>query len=84
MSSSSPKLSSRPLDIDKTRERLTRLGLNRAAELLEGRLTEAASTDAPPHRLLDQLLREELESREERRIRTSLRLSGLPTGMTVD
>lgn len=37
----------------------------------------------PPHRFLDRVLGTELSSREERRIRTSLRLSGLPTGYTL-
>jgi DNA replication protein DnaC len=36
-----------------------------------------------PHRFLDRLLEEELRHREERRIRTSLTLSGLPTGQTL-
>ncbi len=36
-----------------------------------------------PHRFLDRLLEEELRHREERRIRTSLKLSGLPTGQTL-
>jgi len=36
-----------------------------------------------PHRFLDGLLEEELRYREERRIRTSLVLSGLPTGQTL-
>lgn len=37
----------------------------------------------PAHRFLDRFLDDELASREERRVRTSLRLSGLPTGQTL-
>lgn len=35
------------------------------------------------HRFVDQLLDSELVWREERRVRTSLKLSGLPTGQTL-
>ena len=37
----------------------------------------------PPHRFLDGLVELELCHREERRIKTSLRLSGLPPGQTL-
>ena len=47
-------------------------------------LTEAVSEDLPAHAFLDKLLRVEQERREERRIRTSLRLSNLPTGQTLE
>ena len=46
-------------------------------------LTEAAREEVPAHRFLDRFLDDELASREERRVRTSLRLSGLPTGQTL-
>jgi DNA replication protein DnaC len=36
-----------------------------------------------PHRFIDQLIGAELAFREERRVRTSLRLSGLPNGQTL-
>jgi len=39
--------------------------------------------DLVPHRFLDRLLEDELSEREQRRISTSLRLSGLPTGQTL-
>lgn len=71
------------VDLDATRERLSRLGLAHAAEQLEPRLTEAVKDELTPHRMLDQLLDEELSFREERRIRTALKLSGLPTGQTL-
>ena len=67
------------LDLDATREKLTRLGLEHVAGLLEDKLSAAARDEIPPYRFLEQILDDELSSREERRIRTSLRLSGLPT-----
>lgn len=71
------------VDIDATAARLQRVGLEHAASLLSERLAEAVKSELPPHALLDRLLDDELAFREERRIRTSLRLSGLPTGQTL-
>lgn len=71
------------VDLDATRERLLRLGLQHAADRLEPRVTESVKRQLTPHRMLDELLDEELSWREERRIRTALRLSGLPTGQTL-
>jgi DNA replication protein DnaC len=71
------------VDLDQTRERLARVGLMHAGEQLQERLSEAVKRKIAPHRFLDELLDEELSWREERRIRTSLRLSGLPTGQTL-
>ena len=63
------------LDVDATRERLLTLGLLHAGEMLD---------EALAHAFLDKLLGVELDRREERRIRTSLRLSNLPTGRTLE
>jgi hypothetical protein len=63
------------VDLDQTRDRLLRLGLQRAAERLDQQLTDASKLDLSPHKVLDQLLDEELFCRGERRVRTSLRLS---------
>lgn len=71
------------VDLDTTRERLAKLGLVHAAEQLAGRLGEAVKESVPPHRFLDELLEAELVARDERRIKTSLRLSGLPLGQTL-
>jgi len=76
--------SSQPsLDIDVTRSRLERLGMVHACEQLEAMLADAVKAELAPHRFLDQVLESELAWREERRVRTSLRLSGLPTGQTI-
>ncbi len=64
-------------------DQLVKLGLDFAAEALPAILTRAVKEDLGSPALLEQLLRGELERREERRIRTSLRLSGLPTGPTL-
>jgi len=46
-------------------------------------LSQAVKEDLAPHRFLDKLLEVELSRREERRTKTSLKLSGLPTGQTL-
>jgi len=72
-----------PVDLDVTRERLGKLGLVHAAEQLATWLSEAVAEEMPPHRFLDRMLEHELRQRDERRVRTSLVLSGLPTGQTL-
>jgi DNA replication protein DnaC len=71
------------LDLDVTRDRLMRLGLAHSAECLEARLADAVRDEIAPQKFLDDVLTAELEWREERRVRTSLRLSGLPSGQTL-
>lgn len=72
-----------PLDVDATREKLVQLGLSHAAESLAGELSEAVKHNRAAHQVLERLLALEVRRREERRIKTSLRLSGLPLGMTL-
>jgi DNA replication protein DnaC len=71
------------LDLDRTRERLEQLNLMWAAASIDERITQAVKESTPAHRFLDQLLETEIAQREERRIKTALRLSGLPTGQTM-
>ena len=71
------------VDLDATVERLQRVGLMHAAERLGERLEQASKDNLVPHRFLDRLLDDELSERERRRITTSLKLSGLPTGQTL-
>jgi len=71
------------VDLDATRERLTRLGLVHAADHVGEQLAVATKEELAPHRFLDGLLEAELQQREERRMKTALRLSGLPTGQTL-
>jgi len=77
-----PKLQPR-VDLDATKTALEQLGLVHAAEQLPQLLNEAVKGNLPAHRFLDRLLAAEQTRREERRIKTSLRLSGLPTGQTL-
>ena len=58
-----------PLDVGRTRERLSALGCVHASEVLANLLSEAESGDLGPHAFLDALLGAELENREERRVR---------------
>lgn len=71
------------VDLDVTRERLVRVGLQHAAEQLDSLVTAAVKDNCSPHRFLDGPLDIELRFREERRVRTCLQLNGLPTGLTL-
>jgi DNA replication protein DnaC len=83
--SGAAKTAQRPrLDIDRTREQLIALGCGHAAEQLGDVLDGAVAKETAPHAFLDQLLGIELAGREERRIRTTLKLSNLPTGQTLE
>ena len=72
------------LDVDTTRERLATLGCGYAADQLDHVLREAVRTEVPAHAFLDTLLQAELSGREARRVKTSLRLSNLPVGQTLE
>lgn len=71
------------VDVDGTRLVLTQLGLLHVVEALPQMLGDAVKENLAPHRFLDKLLSVELSRREERRIKTSLKLSGLPMGQTL-
>jgi DNA replication protein DnaC len=70
-------------DLAKLTAQLQALGMNFAAEQLPSVLTRAVKEDLGAPAFLAALLDGEQTSREERRIRTALRLSGLPTGQTI-
>jgi DNA replication protein DnaC len=71
------------VDLDATRAQLEHAGLAHASARLAELVEEAAKQELSSHRFLDRLLAVELGEREERRIKTSLRLSGLPPGQTL-
>ena len=71
------------VDLDATSLRLRKVALDHAAERLPEFTAAAVKEEVSPHAFLDRVLDAELAFREERRIRTSLRLSGLPTGQTL-
>jgi DNA replication protein DnaC len=77
-----PKRST-PADLDGLRTRLEMLGLVFAAEALPKLLTEVVKDEQSAPQFLETLLEAEQTRREERRMRTALRLSGLPTGQTI-
>lgn len=79
----SPRARQPKVDIDVTAERLLKAGLIHAASCLPEHLEQASREEMPPHAFLDHLLEAELTERESRRIVTSLKLSGLPTGQTL-
>jgi hypothetical protein len=70
------------LELDKTREGMLALGLEHGAAALSELISRAVKDELAPHRFLDELLSIEIGHREERRVRTSLRLSALPVGQT--
>jgi DNA replication protein DnaC len=72
------------VEVDKTRDALEQLGLVHGAEVLGDLLSRAVKENLAPHRLLDELLAVEISRRDERRVKTSLRLSGLPPGQTLE
>jgi DNA replication protein DnaC len=69
--------------IDDLRQQLLGLGLTHAAEVLAEELSEAVKQDRSGAVVLERLLSCEVCARDERRIRTSLKLSNLPPGMTL-
>jgi DNA replication protein DnaC len=83
-SASTAKSSAAPtLEIDATRQKLLNLGLGHAAEALGEELSEAVKDNRSPHQVLERLLAREVGQRDERRIKTSMKLSNLPPGMTL-
>jgi DNA replication protein DnaC len=71
------------LEIDGTRDKLVALGLGHAADALAEELAEAIKHNRPAHVVLERLLACEVNARDERRVKTSLKLSNLPPGMTL-
>ena len=71
------------VEFDKTCEALLALGLEHAAAALPEMISMAVKEELAPHRFLDELLSIEIHHGEQRRVRTSLRLSALPVGQTL-
>ena len=65
-------------------ERCQSLKLVHAAECLAEFVEEASREELSPVKFLDRVLEREIERKDERRIATSLRLSGLPVGKTLE
>ena len=74
----------RKVDLDVVSERCQSLKLVHAAECLAELVEEASREELSPVKFLDRVLEREIERKDERRIATSLRLSGLPVGKTLE
>jgi len=74
----------RMITLDETREKLTRMGLKHTADNLSALLEHAVKEEMSLHGFLDSLIAEELQRREEERIKMYLRLSCLPPGKTLE
>lgn len=74
----------RKVDLDRITEQCTALKLVHTAECVTDLVEEASRDDLTPVRFLELILERELERKNERRVETSLRLSGLPTGKTLE
>jgi DNA replication protein DnaC len=72
------------VDLDQVAEKCTTLKLTHVADTLPELLEQASREDLPPVRFLELVLEREIEWKTERRIATSLKLSGLPTGKTLE
>ena len=65
-------------------ERLASLGLDQAASSLPELVEEATREKLAPVAFLDRILTRQLEYKDERRVATMLKLSGLPPGKTLE
>lgn len=72
------------MDIDQIKQKMKYLNLQYTPALLTELVNDATREQASPLSFLDRLLSLEVESREERRVATSLRLSALPRGMRLE
>ena len=75
---------SNTLVLDRIESNLTRLRLPRIREILEPVLNTAEKQDKSHLSFLDELLEEEVAAKEQRRIETSLKISGLPFIKSID
>jgi DNA replication protein DnaC len=72
------------LILDRIQTNLTRLRLPRISEILESVMQAAEAAGKSYLSFLDELLEEEVGCREQRRVETSLKISGLPFLKSID
>ncbi|MGH7711786.1 MAG: ATP-binding protein, partial [Gemmatimonadaceae bacterium] len=70
--------------LDPIAEKLASVGLDYPASCLPELVEEATREKLSPLAFLDQLLTRQLERKDERRVTTMLKLSGLPPGKTLE
>jgi len=75
---------SNTLVLDRIESNLTRLRLPRIREILERVLKAAEKQDKSHLGFLDELLEEEVANKEQRRVETALKISGLPFIKSID
>ncbi len=75
---------SEPLMMDRITANLTRLRLGHNRDELNDRVKTAQEAGQSYLGFLDELLQEEVEHKEQRRIETALKTSGLPFVKTID
>ncbi len=78
------KLQEAVTGLDASRSLLEEMGFEHAQHLVAELMEQAVKDNASYGDFLEKVLRREREYREERRIRTSLKLSGLPQGKTLE
>jgi DNA replication protein DnaC len=79
-----PRRSSPTVTLDPIAEKLATVGLDYPASCLPELLEEATREKLTPLAFLDHLLTRQLERKDERRVSTMLKLSGLPPGKTLE
>src|SRR5690625_5765438 len=72
------------VDLDGLAEKCEALKLTHAAAWIGELVDEAARDDLAPLAFFERVLEREIEQKNERRIATSLKLSGLPVGKTLE
>lgn len=72
------------MSIEQIQRKMERLKLDNTVELLSELTEEAAKQKSSPLDFFERILSLEVEAKEERRIATSLKVSGLPKGMRLD
>lgn len=82
---SAPRRSGSPtVTLDPIAEKLATVGLDYPASCLPELVEEATREKLTPLAFLDHLLTRQLERKDERRVTTMLKLSGLPPGKTLE
>lgn len=72
------------LTSERLQDNLSRLKLNRVAEVLDTVAEQAKENKSSYLSFLDHLLEEEVAAKEERRIQTAMRTAGLPGAKTIE
>ncbi len=75
---------SHTLVLDRIELNLTRLRLPRISEILDGVLKSAEKKESSYLSFLDELLEQEVAQKEQRRIETAIKISGLPFIKSID